>query len=317
MVNNIVIAVDAVAKAPGVKTDDGEYVTAPTGGYEHSTGYRFTGTTEEDKPTHFEYAATTTTKCSGETCKSVPSHTSVATTCDPTVEYCPEPTKSFTTTSTTSETVGTIKTTTVACSTSGCEPVKHVEPVKPVKYVPPVVEEEEPVKYVPPVVKYVPPVVEYVPPVVEEEEEPVWYTPPAIDRMGSDRATVTVGVLTTGDSYGLSATVSQADAKMILVGDQIPLCHECRFLNWYRTTTRMANAHSNTVQIQHWIAGAVSTAAELAGAASKTAHYSGGLVGSVALPGQITEKLGSFDAQVRFGVSHYQVQNFNAAFDGY
>jgi hypothetical protein len=127
---------------------------------------------------------------------------------------------------------------------------------------------------------------------------------------------MTVGVLTTGDRYGLSATVSQADAKMILVGNQIPLCHECRFLNWYRTTTRIASTHSNTVQIQHWISGAVATAAELAGAANKTAHYSGGLVGSVALPGQITEKLGSFDAQVRFGVRHYQVQNFNAAFDG-
>jgi len=164
-------------------------------------------------------------------------------------------------------------------------------------------------KYVPPVEseKYVPPVEseKYVPPVESE-----W------DRMGSDRATVTVGVLTTGDSYGLSATVSQADAKMILVGNQIPLCHECRFLNWYRTTTRIASTHSNTVQIQHWISGAVATAAELAGAASKTASYSGGLIGSVASSGLITEKLGHFDARVRFGVSHYQVQNFNAAFDG-
>ena len=279
MVNNIVIAVDAVAKAPGVKTDDGEYVTAPTKGYAYSTKYHFTGTTEEDKPAHFEYAATTTTKCEDKKCKSATSYTPVAAACDPAVEeYCPEPTKIFTTTSTTTETVGTIKTTTVACSASGCEPVRYVPPVEPVRYVPPV--------------------------------EPVW------DRMGSDRATVTVGVLTTGDSYGLSATVSQADAKMILVGNQIPLCHECRFLNWYRTTTRIASTHSNTVQIQHWISGAVATAAELAGAAGKTASYSGGLMGSVASSGLITEKLGHFDARVRFGVSHYQVQNFNAAFDG-
>jgi hypothetical protein len=114
----------------------------------------------------------------------------------------------------------------------------------------------------------------------------------------------------------LSTSVTQADSKVDIVGDQIPLCHECRFLNWYRTTTRIASTHSNTVQIQHWISGAVATAAELAGAASKTASYSGGLIGSVASSGLITEKLGHFDARVRFGVSHYQVQNFNAAFDG-
>ena len=39
-------------------------------------------------------------------------------------------------------------------------------------------------------------------------------------------------------------------------------------------------------------------------------------MGSVASSGLMTEHLGRFDARVLFGVSHYQVQNFNAAFDG-
>ncbi|MDP6030826.1 MAG: hypothetical protein QF358_13050, partial [Arenicellales bacterium] len=42
MVDDIVMAVDAVTKASGVKTDDGEYVTAPTTGYAYSTKYHFT-----------------------------------------------------------------------------------------------------------------------------------------------------------------------------------------------------------------------------------------------------------------------------------
>ncbi|MEO1847450.1 MAG: hypothetical protein ABGY05_08775, partial [Pseudomonadota bacterium] len=120
MVNNIAIAVDAVAKAPGVKTDDGDYVTAPTKGYTYSTKYHFTGTTEEDKPTHFEYAATTTKTCEDGKCKSATSYTPVAAGCDPAVEeYCPEPTKTFTTTSTKTDGATTATSTTSSTKTDG------------------------------------------------------------------------------------------------------------------------------------------------------------------------------------------------------
>ena len=295
MVNNIVIAVDAVAKAPGVKTDDGEYVTAPTKGYASSTKYHFTGTTEEDKPTHFEYAATTTKTCEDGKCKSSTSYTPVATTCDPTVEYCPEPTKTFTTTSTktdgsttatsttsSTKTDGTTtETFTTSSTTTSCDALTKCE-TKTYTIVP---------------------------------TETRTYTIIS-SRAGTKSERIVSGLVVRDGKGTLSTSVTQADSKVELIGNQIPLCHECRFLNWYRTTTRMAGAHNSTVQIQHWIAGAASTAAELAGAASKTASYSGGLIGSVASSGLITEKLGHFDARVRFGVSHYQVQNFNAAFDG-
>jgi hypothetical protein len=310
MVNNIAIAVDAVAKAPGVKTDDGKSVTAPTGGYEHSTDYHFTGTTEEDKPTHFEYTATTTKTCEDEKCKSSTSYTPVATTCDPTVEYCPEPTKTFTTTSTkidgaTTETFTTSSTTTSCDALTKCETKTYT--TKPTETRTYTIEPTKTKTYT-----------------IEPTKTRTYTIEPTktrtysiiSSRAGAKSERIVSGLVVRDGKGTLSTSVTQADSKVEIVGNQIPLCHECRFLNWYRTTTRMASAHNSTVQIQHWIAGAVSTAAELAGAASKTARYSGGLVGSVALPGQITEKLGSFDARVRFGVSHYQVQNFNAAFDG-
>ena len=322
MVNNIVIAVDAVTKAPGVKTDDGEYVTAPTTGYAYSTKYHFTGTTEKDKPTHFEYAATTTKTCEDEKCKSSTSYTPVATTCDPTVEYCPEPTKTFTTTSTktdgtTTETFTTSSTTTSCDALTKCETKTYTtkpteikaSTTKPTEIKASTTKPTETKTYT---IKPTKPKTYTIKPT-----KPKSRIYSIISSRAGAKSERTVSGLVVRDGKGtLSTSVTQADSKVEIVGDQIPLCHECRFLSWYRTTTRMASAHNSTVQIQHWIAGAVSTAAELAGAASKTARYSGGLVGSVALPGQITEKLGSFDAQVRFGVSHYQVQNFNAAFDG-
>ena len=325
MVNNIVIAVDAVAKAPGVKTDDGEYVTAPTKGYASSTKYHFTGTTEEDKPTHFEYAATTTKTCEDGKCKSSTSYTPVATTCDPTVEYCPEPTKIFTTTSTktdgsttatstTSSTKtdgSTTATFTVTSSTTSCDALTKCETkastTKPTETRTYTTEPTETKTYT----------------IVPTETRTYTIKPTETrtysiisSRAGAKSERIVSGLVVRDGKGTLSTSVTQADSKVELIGNQIPLCHECRFLNWYRTTTRMAGAHNSTVQIQHWIAGAASTAAELAGAASKTASYSGGLIGSVASSGLITEKLGHFDARVRFGVSHYQVQNFNAAFDG-
>ncbi len=347
MVNNIVIAVDAVTKAPGVKTDDGEYVTAPTTGYAYSTKYHFTGTTEKDKPTHFEYAATTTKTCEDEKCKSSTSYTPVATTCDPTVEYCPEPTKTFTTTSTktdgtttetftttstktdgtTTETFTTSSTTTSCDALTKCETRTYTTKPTEIK-----ASTTKPTEIKAATTKPTETRTSTTKPTetrtsttkpTETRTYTIKPTKPKSriyiiisSRAGAESERVVSGLVVRDGKGALSTSVTQADSKVEIVGDQIPLCHECRFLNWYRTTTRMASAHNSTVQIQHWVAGAVSTAAELAGAASKTARYSGGLVGSVALPGQITEKLGSFDAQVRFGVSHYQVQNFNAAFDG-
>ena len=78
----------------------------------------------------------------------------------------------------------------------------------------------------------------------------------------------------------------------------------------------MTTATTSTAMIQHWVAGVTSTASEISAAADKTAFYAGGLVGAVATDGLIREATGDFDARVRFGVSQYQVQNFNASFDG-
>ncbi len=110
--------------------------------------------------------------------------------------------------------------------------------------------------------------------------------------------------------------MAQANSTTDLIGNQIKLCDECRFLNWYRNVTSVTSATKSAVQIQHWISGATVTAMQLSEAAGKTASYSGGLIGSVASSGLVKEVPGDFLAQVRFGTNHYQVQNFSAAFDG-
>ena len=137
-----------------------------------------------------------------------------------------------------------------------------------------------------------------------------------MERMRSTEPTVIVGAFVSDSRLKLSSRVAQWRSESQLIGDQIPLCKECRFLKWYRKSTSVTGATTFAAEIQHWISGAAATASELSAAAGKTASYSGGLVGGVATGGSIQEKMGSFDTRVRFGISEYQVQNFSASFDG-
>ena len=114
----------------------------------------------------------------------------------------------------------------------------------------------------------------------------------------------------------MTSSIGQEESSVQLVGDEIPLCKDCRFLKWHRKTTSITDSGNSISEIQHWISGAAATASDLAEAAGKTATYSGGLVGAVAGAGILQEKTGSFDARVQFGVSAYQVKNFSADFDG-
>jgi len=91
-------------------------------------------------------------------------------------------------------------------------------------------------------------------------------------------------------------------------------CTECRFLAWGRET--VTGTTTDTSGLRYWLAGATATAAQLAGAADKNATYSGAMVGGVLRAGSIIERRGSFDARVRFGTTHYQVNAFDASFDG-
>ena len=137
-----------------------------------------------------------------------------------------------------------------------------------------------------------------------------------MERMRSTEPTVIVGAFASGSRLKLSSLVAQWSSENQPIGDQIPLCKECRFLKWYRKTTSATGTTTFAAEIQHWISGAAATASELSAAAGKTASYSGGLVGAVATGKFIQETTGSFDARVRFGISEYQVQNFSANFDG-
>ena len=91
-------------------------------------------------------------------------------------------------------------------------------------------------------------------------------------------------------------------------------CTACRFLAWGRET--LAGGTADTSRIRYWLAGAAATTAELAAAADKSATYSGAMLGGVLRAGSIVERRGSFDARVRFGTTHYQVNAFDASFDG-
>ena len=92
------------------------------------------------------------------------------------------------------------------------------------------------------------------------------------------------------------------------------LCSECRFLDWGRFAQRGSTPDSS--RIRYWLAGASATAAQMAAAADKTATYSGGMIGGVVQSGGLIEQQGSFQSQVQFGLTHYQVNTFNASFDG-
>ncbi len=91
-------------------------------------------------------------------------------------------------------------------------------------------------------------------------------------------------------------------------------CTECRFLSWGREP--LTDAISDTSGLRYWLTGAAATTAELAAAADKSATYSGAMLGGVLRAGSIVERRGSFDARVRFGTTHYQVNAFDVSFDG-
>ena len=123
-------------------------------------------------------------------------------------------------------------------------------------------------------------------------------------------------VQASGDRLEFTTTVSSAGAKLKPLASGKHLCRDCRFLEWRRTLVRPAGGDMDSASIQYWLSGVAATSAELAAAANKTASYSGGLIGGVIKAGSIIEKTGQFDARVRFGLSQYKVQAFNATFDG-
>ena len=123
-------------------------------------------------------------------------------------------------------------------------------------------------------------------------------------------------VQASGDRLEFTTTVSSAGAKLKPLASGKHLCRDCRFLEWRRTLVRPAGGDMDSASIQYWLSGVAATSAELAAAANKTASYSGGLIGGVIKAGSIIEKSGQFDARVRFGLSQYKVQAFNATFDG-
>ena len=143
-----------------------------------------------------------------------------------------------------------------------------------------------------------------------EEDPPV----PSSSRSKRDRSMAMI--YREGSRLRISSTVTTEGAMLVLSSDYRHLCRVCSYLEWHRDVLWPTGRKPDMASIRYWLSGVSTTQAELAAAASKTAQYSGGLFGNVSTAGHITEKLGHFDAKVRFGVSHYQIQHFNAAFDG-
>ncbi len=301
---DITKAVDDTAKAPGVRTEDGKSVTAPTGGWEASAAYSFTGASAEEKPAYFEPKAADT-RTTGAT---APTATD---SCDDEKEYCPsESEKAAGTTAPASTRVSGPTTAPkpaeivkVETKTTSCDPAKGCKTVT----------ETSPTT-TPATTRTVPATTKTTRPRYDMifTEPRIW----SISRGDKTTPTIGTGVFSSGTEFALASSVGQENVSIRLVGNQISLCKECRFLKWYRKSTSVTGATTFAAEIQHWISGAAATASELSAAAGKTASYSGGLVGAVATGKLIQETTGSFDARVRFGISKYQVQNFSADFDG-
>jgi len=284
-------AIDDTVKANGVKTRAGDPVTNPK---------------PSDKITGATGSGETGAECNPalEVCPDAP----VSDLSDPLIATAPEPTK-------------TVK---VETSTTSCDPAtgcttttdSESEPKPKPKPKPKPEPELEPEPEPEPKAK----------PKPEPELEPEPKAKPKlaprpppgmrISRVMAATPTVATGILSSGTDFALGSSIGQENASIRLVGDQISLCKECRFLKWYRKTTSITDSTNFVSEIQHWVSGTAATVSELSAAAGKTASYSGGLVGAVATGGSIQEKMGNFDARVRFGISEYQVQNFSANFDG-
>ncbi len=301
-------AVDDTTTTRGVRTEDGTSVTAPTGGWKPSKAYTFTGVTDAEKPAYFAPPVTDT----GPT----PAVTEIR--CDPDTDgYCPSESEVAAGTAASADAaepgapppaptirIVEVKTATTSCdAATGCTP----STTKTVKSS----------------------TTETVSPSFTTVErtftlschEGICSSAPA-KTLATESATdeprplVATGIFDMGADFALTSSIGQENASIRLIGAQIPLCTDCRFLEWHRKTTSITDSGHSISEIQHWISGAAATASALSAAAGKTATYSGGLVGAVAGGGMLQEKTGSFDARVQFGVSAYQVQNFSADFDG-
>ena len=251
-IDNIAVVVDAITKAPGVKTDEGKPVTNPM-------------------PTDEIIGATNPGQKPGK----------------PPVEPC-DPA--------------------MICDGEEEPPVEPCDPAKekcdgeeepPVEPCDPSCEGEEE------------PPVDPCDPSCEGEEDP-----PVPSSSGSKRDRSMAMIYREGSRLHISSTVTTKGAMLVLSSDYRHLCRVCSYLEWRRDVLWPTGRKPDMASIRYWLSGVSTTQAELAAAASKTAQYSGGLFGNVSTVGHITEKLGHFDAKVRFGVSHYQIQHFNAAFDG-
>ena len=116
------------------------------------------------------------------------------------------------------------------------------------------------------------------------------------------------GTTLRADAYAYGEPIG----TVVSSGSSSALCNDCRFLNWQRQPLYISG---EAIGLHYWVQGASATAKDLAAAAGKTASYQGGMIGSVAESGALREKTGHFSSRVNFGVSHYQVTNFNADFD--
>ena len=115
-----------------------------------------------------------------------------------------------------------------------------------------------------------------------------------------------------GSTLRADAYIYGKPVGTVLSAESSMLCDECRFLTWSR---QPLTSSGEIIGLHYWVQGASATAKNLAAAAGKTATYRGGMAGSVNQAGALTEKTGHFSSRVDFGISHYQVTNFDADFD--
>ena len=332
-------AVDDTTRAPGVRTEDGTSVTAPTGGWKpSSTEYTFTGDTDAEKPAYFA-SAVSDIRCDPDRDGYCPTASEVSAGSapgpKPTIRIIEVKTETTSCDAATGCKRSTIPTTTVSPSaTTKIEPapVTTVSPSS-TKSTSSVSESESRSS------SYMSESESHSSSYISESEShssssyetTATHTISCVEGVCSivavrarisksmtdePRPLVATGIFDAGADFAMTSSIGQGKSSMRLVGGQIPLCKDCRFLNWHRKTTSITDSGNSISEIQHWISGAAATASDLAEAAGKTATYSGGLVGAVAGGGVLQEQTGSFDARVQFGVSAYQVQDFSADFDG-
>lgn len=124
-----------------------------------------------------------------------------------------------------------------------------------------------------------------------------------------------------GEKNGTPTTTTGyvvATEEFTVNGKTFDLCSSCQFLTWgvWGGEVNPGTTPDLAVHMAGWVAGNKATTAVLAAAATKSATYTGNVIGTVLDTNGTAVKTGTFSSGVTFGSTTYDVTSFSLTFNG-